>query len=106
MIKTETFREIALSMPNAEEEPHFDKTSFRVKGKIFATLNTEKNIATIKLSSVDQNVFSTVNRGIIYPVPNKWGNQGWTHIELKKIRKNTLVDAITTSYFETVKPSR
>ncbi|KXK55256.1 MAG: hypothetical protein UZ05_CHB002000635 [Chlorobi bacterium OLB5] len=106
MIKTETFREIALSMPHAEEKPHFDKTSFRVKGKIFATLNTERNLATIKLNAVDQNVFSTVNTGIIYPVPNKWGQQGWTHIELGKVKKNTLVDALTTSYYETVKPSR
>lgn len=87
MIKTETFREIALSMPHAEEKPHFDKTSFRVKGKIFATLNTERNLATIKLNAVDQNVFSTVNTGIIYPVPNKWGQQGWTHIELGKVKK-------------------
>ncbi|HWA04945.1 MAG TPA: MmcQ/YjbR family DNA-binding protein [Ignavibacteria bacterium] len=99
MIKTETFRELALSMPNAVELPHFDKASFRVNKKIFATLNTERNIATIKLNAVDQNVFASVNPGIIYPVPNKWGQQGWTHIDLRKVRKNTLIDALTTSYY-------
>lgn len=99
MIKTETFREIALSMPNSIEMPHFDKASFRVNKKIFATLNSERNIATIKLNAVDQNVFASVNPGIIYPVPNKWGKQGWTHIDLKKVRKNTLIDALTTSYY-------
>jgi hypothetical protein len=30
-------REFALSLPGTSEEPHFDMTSFRVKGKIFAT---------------------------------------------------------------------
>jgi hypothetical protein len=30
-------RRFALSLPGAGEEPHFDMTSFRVKGKIFAT---------------------------------------------------------------------
>jgi hypothetical protein len=30
-------RRYALSLPGATEEPHFDRTSFRVKGKIFAT---------------------------------------------------------------------
>ncbi|MFT3854121.1 MAG: MmcQ/YjbR family DNA-binding protein [Ilumatobacteraceae bacterium] len=30
-------RTIALALPEATEEPHFDMTSFRVRGKIFAT---------------------------------------------------------------------
>jgi hypothetical protein len=30
-------RRIALSFPEAAESPHFDFTSFRVRGKIFAT---------------------------------------------------------------------
>jgi hypothetical protein len=30
-------RRLALSMPEATEEPHFDMTSFRVRGKIFVT---------------------------------------------------------------------
>ena len=30
-------REFALSLPGTSEEPHFDMTSFRVHGKIFAT---------------------------------------------------------------------
>jgi hypothetical protein len=31
-------RAIALSLPEASEEPHFDMTSFRVRGRIFATV--------------------------------------------------------------------
>jgi hypothetical protein len=30
-------RKHALSLPGATEEPHFERTSFRVKGKIFVT---------------------------------------------------------------------
>ena len=30
-------RRLALSMPEVTEEPHFDMTSFRVRGKIFLT---------------------------------------------------------------------
>jgi len=30
-------RKHALSLPGTTEEPHFDRTSFRVKGKIFVT---------------------------------------------------------------------
>jgi hypothetical protein len=32
------FRKLALSFPEAHEEPHFDRASFRVGKKIFATL--------------------------------------------------------------------
>lgn len=31
-------RRFALSLPDVTEEPHFEKSSFRVKGKIFATV--------------------------------------------------------------------
>jgi predicted DNA-binding protein (MmcQ/YjbR family) len=30
-------RKYALSLPGTREEPHFERTSFRVQGKIFAT---------------------------------------------------------------------
>ena len=36
-MKLEQVRRIALSLPSVTEEPHFDYTSFRVGGKIFAT---------------------------------------------------------------------
>ncbi len=100
MVTIETFREIALSFPQAEELPHFEKTSFRVKKKIFATLSPESTKACIKLSEVDQSVFCSFDKTIIYPVDNNWGKQGWTFFELKKIRKDMLKDALTTAYTE------
>jgi hypothetical protein len=37
-MRLETARKFALSLPETTEEPHFEKSSFRVKGKIFATV--------------------------------------------------------------------
>ena len=37
-MKVEAVREFALSFPDATEEPHFHFTSFRINGKIFATM--------------------------------------------------------------------
>jgi hypothetical protein len=34
----ERVRRFALSLPGATEEPHFEMSSFRVRGKIFATV--------------------------------------------------------------------
>ena len=36
--KLDTLRQFALSLPGVTEEPHFDKASFRVGGKIFVTV--------------------------------------------------------------------
>lgn len=38
MISADRIREFALSLPDATEEPHFHFASFRINGKIFATL--------------------------------------------------------------------
>jgi predicted DNA-binding protein (MmcQ/YjbR family) len=50
IITPKIVRELALAFDEVEEKPHFDKTSFRVNKKIFATLNEKDNRATLKLS--------------------------------------------------------
>src|SRR5580765_2218573 len=37
-MRIDTVRRFALSLPETTEEPHFEKSSFRVRGKIFATV--------------------------------------------------------------------
>ena len=93
-------REFALSLPETTEEPHFEKTSFRVKKKIFATYDNKNNRVCLKFSEIDQNVFSSIDNSSIFPVPNKWGKQGWTFVQLDKVRKEVLIDALTTAYCE------
>ena len=100
MVSIKNFKELALSFPETVERPHFEKTSFRVKSKIFATLSGETSLAVVKLSEIDQSVFCSFDISIIYPVDNKWGKQGWTVINLKKVRKDMLMDALTTAYNE------
>jgi predicted DNA-binding protein (MmcQ/YjbR family) len=100
MISIDTFRKLALSFPETTEEPHFEKTSFRVKKKIFGTYDEKHKRACLKLSEIDQDVFSSSDKTIIYAVPNKWGKQGWTLIELQKVKKELFIDALTTAYCE------
>jgi hypothetical protein len=38
VVRLDTARRFALSLPESTEEPHFEKSSFRVRGKIFATV--------------------------------------------------------------------
>ena len=100
MSLSENFRNIALSFPNVVEMPHFEKASFRVKKKIFATFD-EKNLRVcIKLSEAEQDLFTLYDKSVIYPVPNKWGKQGWTFVELALVKDEMLIDAVTAAYSE------
>lgn len=105
MVSIDTFRSIALSFPETVETPHFEKIAFKVKKKIFATYDDDKKLACVKLSDIDQNVFSSVDKTIIFPVDNKWGKQGWTLIEMKTVRRELFVDALITAYC-TVAPKK
>lgn len=98
MVTNAAFKKLALSFSNTVELPHFENTSFRVKKKIFATLSEKHNRACLKLTEIDQSAFCSFDKTIIHPVPNKWGKQGWTLIELNKINNEMLTDALTTSY--------
>lgn len=106
MVSADTFRKLAVSLPGAEEIPHFDKSSFRINKKIFATLNEKENRATVKLSENDQYVFCLNDRNTIYPVPNKWGLQGWTNIDLTKVSKRLLDQIIRASYNQVASKSK
>ncbi|MFI5218612.1 MAG: MmcQ/YjbR family DNA-binding protein [Bacteroidia bacterium] len=98
MVSVKEARKLALSFPDSIELPHFHLASFRVKKKIFATLWEKEKRMMVKLSMIDQSVFCAYDKAIIYPVPNKWGLQGATFIELQKVRLNLLKDALTCSY--------
>lgn len=100
MISFSSFQKLALSFPETTEEPHFEKTSFRVKKKIFATYDAINKRACVKLSATDQDIFSSADKTIIYPLANKWGQQGWTMIEIKKISKELFTAALTMAYCE------
>lgn len=102
MIRMEEFETMALSFPGTEEVPHFDRRAFKVKGRrIFATLHEATGTANIKLNPVDQSVFSDYGEAV-YPVPNKWGKQGWTTFELNRLPAELIADALETAYREVV----
>jgi hypothetical protein len=99
MVSVKTFRELALSFPGTTEAPHYDRAAFKVK-KIFATLDEKARLACLMLSPVDQSAFCTFDSSIVYPAPNKWGIYGATYVELSRIRKSMLLDALTSAYID------
>jgi hypothetical protein len=104
MVTPETFRQIALSFQGTVEQPHFERRAFKViNRKIFATLHEGTEIANIPLPKADQQVFCSFNNTAVYPVHNKYGLQGWTSFELKKVPVELVSDALYTAYMEVLK---
>ncbi|MES2276925.1 MAG: MmcQ/YjbR family DNA-binding protein [Bacteroidota bacterium] len=99
MVDTDTFKKLALSLPDTEELPHFEMASFHWKNKIFATLRESDGRAMVQLSLTDQDVFCAFNDGaVFYPVPNAWGKQGSTFVNLSIVRADMLADALNCAY--------
>jgi hypothetical protein len=98
MVSIENFRKLALAFDEVTEEPHFEKTSFRIKKKIFATIDEKNNKGVLKFNEIDQSVFCASSEMIFYPIPNKWGKQGWTFVDLAKVPLEMLEDALSISY--------
>lgn len=98
MVDLETARQIALSFPGTEEKDHFGMPSFRVNNRIFATVWVKENRMMVKLLPIDQSVFNSFDLTIFYPVPNKWGLKGATFVELSKVRRDMLEDALSLAW--------
>lgn len=103
MTDTETFKNLALSLPGTEQKPHFERIAFKVVNKrIFATLHEANATANMKLPPADQQVFCDYNQDAIYAVPNKWGLQGWTTFELSKVSPELIAEALYVAYHDVI----
>jgi hypothetical protein len=104
MLDFEQIRKLALALPDISEAPHFDKSSFRYKRKILFTFDHQQNRACFKLPLELQAVYTKASPGAIYPVPNKWGMQGWTLVEIRKVSKTLFREMMKRSFDQLCHP--
>lgn len=96
----EGFIEMALSFPETSQKPHFDRQAFRTTRKIFVTLHEGSATINVKLSPESQSVYASIDPAIIYPVPNKWGQQGWTTVVLADTPEDLIREMVQMAYEE------
>ncbi len=104
MVTIDQARKAALSLPEVEEKSHFNQPDFRVKNKIFAVIHEAKGYMMVKLSVIDQDVFCSFDKEVIFPVPGGWGRGGATFVNLKKVRMTMFTDALTTAWKNVAPP--
>jgi len=93
------FRRIALSLPGTEEASHMGAADFRVGGRIFATLASEKQgYGNLKLTPEQQADFVRELPEIFLPIPGGWGRMGMTHVRLADVSEDVLAGALHAAW--------
>lgn len=98
MSSLKEFTTLACSLPEVSIGPHLEKVSFRVKKKTFATLNEKESRATLKFTPEEQEMFGKIKPDAIFPVPNKWGKMGWTHLRYQDLKAEIILELLKTAY--------
>jgi hypothetical protein len=95
----DTFRRIALSLPESSESAHVDHPDFRVRGKIFATLGwPDEAWGMVKLTPEEQGVVVAAEANVFAPVKGAWGRQGCTNVRLDAASEPTLRSVLTRAW--------
>lgn len=93
------FRRIALSLEGAEESSHMGQPDFRVDGRIFATLASEKQgYGNLMLTLEQQQAFVEELPEMFLPIAGGWGHMGMTHIRLAATNEEVLTGALHTAW--------
>ncbi|MFN3868098.1 MAG: MmcQ/YjbR family DNA-binding protein [Hyphomicrobiaceae bacterium] len=90
-------RRLALELPGTTEAPHFDRTAFRVR-RIYATLPRDGVTANLRLSPDEQAHWCALLPSALRPVPNKWGDQGWTEVTLARLDRDDLAAVLRAAW--------
>lgn len=97
MSSPEIVREIALALPGAHESSHFDVTDFRVRNKIFCTLPKPGRMG-LRIGADEQAALLAEDPATFTAPNNKWGQQGWTIVDLGTVDPQQLRELITDAW--------
>src|SRR5579871_2133873 len=93
------FRRLARSLDGAEESSHMGSPDFRVGGRIFATLASQKlGYGNLMLTPEQQADFVAERPDVFIPVAGGWGRNGATHVRLAAADEDLLAGALGVAW--------
>ncbi|MGA0607138.1 MmcQ/YjbR family DNA-binding protein [Phenylobacterium sp. VNQ135] len=104
MLTRDDVRAAALALPEAYEEGHFDKASFRVANKIFCTVHLDEPRIVLKLDPEDQH--NLLDGDAVRPVEGAWGRKGWTYAYFERLQDGERLKRLLRLAWSTVAPKR
>jgi hypothetical protein len=97
------FRQLALKLDGAVEGAHMGHPDFRANGRIFATLYPDGESGMVKLKPDQQQDFIGSDSAAFAPASGAWGRQGCTTVSLAAVDDDSLGEAMTLAWQNTVK---
>ena len=91
-------RTLALSLPEATEEPHFDRASFRVRGKIFATLPPGGELVVLMLPPLVKESLQQTDADAYVPLPGAWEKGRATQLAIAGMDADKLADLVRLAW--------
>jgi hypothetical protein len=88
---------MALMLEGTTEAPHFDRAAFKV-ARIYVTLAADEKTANFKFTPDEQEFKCMMLPRAFSPVPNAWGQQGWTNANLAALERADLGAALEMAW--------
>jgi hypothetical protein len=90
-------RQFALSLPDATEEPHFHFTSFRISGKIFATMPPSNDLLHVFAPEEDREAAIAAHSEVCETL--HWGKRVvGVKINLGRVSRSLVEDLLQAAY--------
>src|SRR5262245_44141726 len=102
MATAKDLRRMALALEGTTEAPHFDRAAFKA-ARIYVTLAADGRTANFKFTPDEQEFKCMMAPEAFAPIPNAWGQQGWTTATLSKLSTAELKSALETAWAHGVK---
>jgi hypothetical protein len=102
-VNVRSVRRLALALPEATEEPHFHLSSFRIKGKIFATLAPDGSFMNVFVDDEQREIMVNVDPAAYESL--RWGKIAYLHVHLSAAKARD-VKALLRSAWERKAPKK
>ncbi|HEX7237651.1 MAG TPA: MmcQ/YjbR family DNA-binding protein [Gammaproteobacteria bacterium] len=102
-MKISDVRRLALKLPEATEEPHFERTSFRVRGKIFATAEPDGSYMNVFVDDEQREIMVRVDPKVYETLT--WGKIAYLRVHLKNAKARD-VETLLRAAWERKAPKR
>ncbi|MGZ5305713.1 MAG: MmcQ/YjbR family DNA-binding protein [Actinomycetota bacterium] len=96
-MRAETFRKIALSLPEAEERETWGEATFRVRDKIFAMMGSDGKRGSIKASKEEQAAVLASDPDTFF-YPDYVGVHGWIGVVVRSADTQEIHELLTEAW--------
>ncbi|MFF9640403.1 MmcQ/YjbR family DNA-binding protein [Kitasatospora aureofaciens] len=100
MVTFDEFRAMALTLPEAAQEPTWGIETLRVRGKVFAMGSPDGDSVTVKASHEDQAELIAAEPEV-FSFARYVGRHGWVSVRLDLVDPEELQDLVTEAWRRT-----